>query len=90
MSKSKQNPEDESTESRVRTILSELLQVDENDITPLSKLQEDMSADSLDVVEFVMMAEEAFDIQIPDEKAEKIVTVQDAVKLIDRLTLAKV
>lgn len=73
------------TESRIRTMLSELLSIDETDITPLSKIQEDFGADSLDLVEFVMLVEEQFGIQITDAQGEKIITVADAVKLVDRI-----
>lgn len=76
------------TEDKVKFILADLLQIDETDITPLSKIQEDLHADSLDVVEFIMILEEHFDIQIPDEKAEKVLTVADAIRLVDKLRIA--
>lgn len=75
------------TEHKIRITLSELLVVDENDITPLSKIQEDLGADSLDLVEFVMLIEEQFGVAITDEQGEKIVTVGDAIKLVDRLSV---
>ena len=56
--------------------------VEEDDVTPAAKFIEDLGADSLDTVELVMALEEHFDIQIPDEDAEKIVTVGDAVQYI--------
>jgi acyl carrier protein len=65
-------------EEKVKQIIVEQLQVDEAEVTPNASFQEDLGADSLDVVELVMQFEEAFDIQIPDEDAEKIKTVKDA------------
>jgi len=56
--------------------------VEENDVVPTAKFIEDLGADSLDTVELVMAFEEAFDIEIPDEDAEKIGTVGDAIKYI--------
>ncbi|MCL6610888.1 MAG: acyl carrier protein [Peptococcaceae bacterium] len=67
---------------KVRAIISEQLGVDENDITMESSFIEDLGADSLDIVELVMALEEEFDIVIPDEDAEKIRTVGEAVKYI--------
>ena len=67
---------------RVKEVLSEQLGVEEDDVTPTAKFIEDLGADSLDTVELVMALEEHFDIQIPDEDAEKIVTVGDAVQYI--------
>jgi len=66
-------------DEKVKQIIVEQLQVDEAEVTPGASFQEDLGADSLDVVELVMQFEEAFDIQIPDEDAEKISTVGDAV-----------
>ena len=63
-------------DEKVKQIIVEQLQVDEAEVTPGASFQEDLGADSLDVVELVMQFEEAFDIQIPDEDAEKIKTVQ--------------
>ena len=65
-------------DEKVKQIIVEQLQVDEAEVTPGASFQEDLGADSLDVVELVMQFEEAFDIQIPDEDAEKIKTVKDA------------
>ncbi len=67
---------------KVRAIISEQLGVDENDITMESSFIEDLGADSLDIVELVMALEEEFDIVIPDEDAEKIRTVGEAIKYI--------
>ena len=58
--------------------------VDEAEVTPGASFQEDLGADSLDVVELVMQFEEAFDLEIPDEDAEKIKTVKDAVDYIEK------
>ena len=63
-------------DEKVKQIIVEQLQVDEAEVTPGASFQEDLGADSLDVVELVMQFEEAFDIQIPDEDAEKIKTVR--------------
>ena len=69
-------------EERVKEIICEQLGVEEEEINPNAKFIEDLGADSLDTVELVMALEEHFDIQIPDEDAEKIVTVGDAVQYI--------
>jgi acyl carrier protein len=71
-------------EEKVKQIIVEQLQVDEAEVTPSASFQEDLGADSLDVVELVMQFEEAFDIEIPDEDAEKIKTVKDAIEYIDK------
>jgi acyl carrier protein len=71
-------------EEKVKQIIVEQLQVDEAEVTPSASFQEDLGADSLDVVELVMQFEEAFDMEIPDEDAEKIKTVQDAVDYIKK------
>jgi len=70
------------TSSRVRKIIVERLGVDDEDVTPEASFVDDLGADSLDTVELVMAFEEAFDVQIPDEDAEKILTVQNAVDYI--------
>ena len=69
-------------EARVKEIIVEQLNVEEEEVTPDAAFQADLGADSLDTVELVMALEEHFDIQIPDEDAEKIVTVGDAVQYI--------
>jgi acyl carrier protein len=71
-------------EEKVKQIIVEQLQVDEAEVTPGASFQEDLGADSLDVVELVMQFEEAFDLEIPDEEAEKIKTVKDAVDYISK------
>ena len=71
-------------EQRVKKIVAEQLGVAEADIKTESSFVDDLGADSLDTVELVMAFEEAFDIEIPDEDAEKIRTVQDAVDYIGK------
>ena len=72
-----------STEEKVKKIVSEHLGIEENTITLDSKFIDDLGADSLDTVELVMAFEEKFDIEIPDDAAETILTVQNAVDFID-------
>ncbi len=67
---------------KVKEIVVEQLGVTPEQVTPEASFIEDMGADSLDTVELVMALEEEFDIQIPDEEAEKITTVQQAVDYI--------
>jgi acyl carrier protein len=69
-------------EERVKEIICEQLGVEEDDVNPSAKFIEDLGADSLDTVELVMAFEEEFDLEIPDEDAEKIVTVGDAIQYI--------
>jgi acyl carrier protein len=69
-------------EQRVREIVAEQLERDVNEITNASSLIDDLGADSLDVVELVMKMEEEFGIEIPDEEAEKIKTVNDVIQYI--------
>jgi acyl carrier protein len=71
-------------EEKVKQIIVEQLGVDEGEVTPNASFVDDLGADSLDTVELVMAFEEAFDIEIPDEDAEKIRTVQDAVDYIGK------
>ena len=68
---------------RVCSIVSEQLSVESGEVKADSNFQNDLGADSLDTVELVMALEEAFDIEIPDEAAEGIATVGDAVKFIE-------
>ena len=68
-----------SAEDKVKQIIVEQLGVDEAEVTPSASFTDDLGADSLDIVELVMAFEEAFEIEIPDEAAEKIKTVKDAV-----------
>lgn len=69
-------------ESKVKKIISEQLGVPESDVKPESSFVNDLGADSLDTVELVMALEEEFGIEIPDEDAEKIATVQNAIDYI--------
>jgi len=69
---------------RVKGIIVEQLGVDEAEVTPEASFVEDLGADSLDVVELVMALEEEFEVEIPDEDAEKIVKVGEAVKYIEQ------
>jgi acyl carrier protein len=71
-------------EQRVKRIVAEQLEVDENEITNSSSFVDDLKADSLDTVELVMALEEEFNAEIPDEDAEKIATVQDAIDFISK------
>src|ERR1700730_1423410 len=73
-----------SVEERVKQIIVEQLGVDEAEVTPTASFVDDLGADSLDTVELVMAFEEGFGIEIPDEAAEKIATVQNAVDYIEK------
>ncbi|MBR2774039.1 MAG: acyl carrier protein [Selenomonadaceae bacterium] len=72
-----------STFEQVKKIVKEQLGVEEDEIQMSSTFVDDLGADSLDIVELIMAFEEEFNIEIPDEKAEKIKTVEDVVKYID-------
>ncbi|HAX43399.1 MAG: acyl carrier protein [Bryobacteraceae bacterium] len=72
-----------SVEAKVKQIIVEQLGVDEAQVEGTASFVDDLGADSLDIVELVMAFEEAFDLDIPDEDAEKIKTVKDAVEYID-------
>lgn len=71
-------------EEKVKQIIVEQLGVDEGEVTPTASFVDDLGADSLDTVELVMALEEAFNIEIPDEDAENIRTVKDAVEYIEK------
>ena len=77
-----------STFDQVKKIVKEQLGVEEEEIQMSSTFVDDLGADSLDIVELIMAFEEEFSIEIPDEKAEKIKTVEDVVKYIDGETNA--
>ena len=69
---------------KIKAIIAEVLNVDENEITMETTFTDDLGADSLDVFQIIMGIEEEFDIEIPNEEAEKIVTVGDAVEQIKK------
>ena len=71
-------------EEKVKQIIVDQLGVDQAEVTPAASFTDDLGADSLDRVELIMAMEEAFDVEIPDEEAEKIATVQDAVAYIQK------
>jgi acyl carrier protein len=71
-----------SAEEKVKQIIVEQLGVDAAEVTASASFQDDLGADSLDIVELVMAFEEAFDVEIPDEDAEKIKTMQDAINYV--------
>ena len=68
---------------KIRKILSEQLEIEEDDITLDSNIVEDLGADSLDLVDLVMSVEEEFEIEVPDEEIENIKTVGDVVNFIE-------
>ena len=70
-------------EARLKKIVAEQLGVDEAKIVPSARFSDDLNADSLDLVEMIMSLEEEFGVEIPDEAAEKILTVADAMDYID-------
>jgi acyl carrier protein len=74
------------TEKKVKEIVAEQLGVDEAQVTNEASFMDDLGADSLDTVELVMALEEEFEIEISDEDAEKIQTVQDAIDYINEHT----
>lgn len=69
--------------SRVKAIIVDKLGVDENQVTPAAAFTTDLGADSLDTVELIMEFEKEFDLTIPDDQAEKIQTVGDAIAYIE-------
>ena len=71
-------------EEKVKKIIVDQLGVDAAEVTPEASFIEDLGADSLDTVELVMALEEEFDLEIPDEDAEKITTVGEAIEYIER------
>jgi acyl carrier protein len=74
------------TEDRVRKLVCEQLGVKEDEVTPEASFVEDLGADSLDTVELVMALEEEFETEIPDEEAEKITTMKEAIDYIEAHT----
>ena len=73
-------------ETKVREKISEQLGVAADEVKPDSSFIEDLGADSLDIVELVMALEEEFNVEIPDDQAETIATVGDAVKFLEKAT----
>jgi acyl carrier protein len=77
------NKNDASIEARVKSIIVDKLGVDEKEVTPQASFTNDLGADSLDTVELIMDFEKEFNIAIPDEQAEKINTVGEAIAYIE-------
>ena len=77
------------TDERVKAIIAEQLGVKPEEVTPEASFIDDLGADSLDTVELVMALEEEFGIEIPDESAEKMSKVSDAIKYIEEKVAAK-
>lgn len=69
---------------RVKKIIVDQLGIDESKITENSSFVDDLGADSLDIVELIMAFEEEFDVEIPDEDAEKMKTIEDAIKYLSK------
>jgi acyl carrier protein len=76
-------------QEKVKSIIAEQLGVKPDEVTPGASFIDDLGADSLDTVELIMALEEEFGVEIPDEDAEKIATVGDAVKYIEEKTSNK-
>jgi acyl carrier protein len=73
-----------SVQDKVKKIIAEKLSVDMSEVVPEASFVDDLGADSLDLVELIMSMEEEFEVDISDEDAEKIVTVQDAIDYIEK------
>ena len=71
---------------KVKSIIVDQLDVDEDKVTPNANIQDDLGADSLDIVDLVMSFEDEFDLEIPDDQVENIKTVGDVVKYIEENT----
>lgn len=78
-----------SVQDKVKAIIAEQLGVKAEEVTPEASFIDDLGADSLDTVELVMALEEEFGVEIPDEDAEKIATVGDAIKYIEQKSAGK-
>ena len=76
-------------QEKIKSIIAEQLGVKPEEVTPQASFIEDLGADSLDTVELVMALEEEFGIEIPDEDAEKMSTVVDAIKYIEEKSASK-
>jgi acyl carrier protein len=75
-----------SSDKKIKQIIAEQLGLNEDEISDSASLLDDLGADSLDIVELVMAMEEEFEMEIPDEDAEKIVTVKDVLDYVKRRT----
>ena len=75
-------------EDKVKKLIAEKLEVDPGDVIPRASLIDDLGADSLAIVEMIMTMEEEFDIEVPDDDAEQLRTVEDAIKYIQKKTQA--
>ncbi|MBL7684953.1 MAG: acyl carrier protein [Deltaproteobacteria bacterium] len=71
-------------EAKIKHIIADQMGIPEDEITLQSNFVEDLGSDSLDIVELIMAMEEEFEIEIPDEDAEKLLTVQDAIHYIEK------
>lgn len=76
-------------EEKIKSIIAEQLGVKVEEVTPQASFIDDLGADSLDTVELIMALEEEFSVEIPDEEAEKLTTVGDAIRYIEAKTAAK-
>lgn len=74
-----------SVQEKMIDIIVEQLSVDKDKVVPAASFVDDLGADSLDLVELIMAMEEEFDVEIPDEEAEKIVTVQNAIDFVNKI-----
>lgn len=74
-----------SVQDELISIIAEQLSVDKDKVVPAASFVDDLGADSLDLVELIMAMEEAFEVEIPDNVAEKIITVQDAINHIQSM-----
>ena len=74
---------------KIKSIIAEQLGVKADEVTPQASFIDDLGADSLDTVELIMALEEEFNVEIPDEDAEKMTTVGDAIKYIEEKTANK-
>jgi acyl carrier protein len=75
-----------SIEDKVRKIIADKLSVELTEVVPEASFVDDLGADSLDLVELIMSMEEAFDVEISDEDAEKLVTVKDAIDFVQKVS----
>ena len=75
------------TEAKIRAIIADKLGVEESEIVPEASFTDDLGADSLDTVELIMEFEKEFNIKIPDEDADKIATVSNAIAYVEQMTV---